>query len=542
MQPPRKRWTRDEFRTFAHPYFAKMRYDVDRSIEDVLFLVQRPPSGVTITRDPRKIAEFYGGPMRKMEDTFDRGFVTKMGFTRRADYVSYTVVILTDEDEYHAYGQTTEQMWRMSGAYYDPRLAVIVAYGDPFSSDTTPARQRRLVLSEFARALQHAYYQGRDDRPVSLWLNLGFASWFGYREGVLAEAQDKTAIDTDALAEVVKIAQDKEERELELHPVIDLLGVRNTADIVLLAKNRAEAQHSSEPAPDRALRAFYMQAALWVHFLHDSQGGRYREPFLKFFQSSMSGLGGLDAFYLAFFQNPQQFRLHRHRHVADLVQKQRSAVGFLKLADLVVQCAGQASLAVAEQFALNQFFGNSRAVDLDEGLAGAGAGGVDRVRDQFLARAAFSENEHAPVGGRHQPQLLPQRLHRNALPDNAELGVAGFLEPVEFEFEPPLLDCVMQHHGNLFDGQRLFEKIESSELGRSHRGFDSAVPRNDHHFRAIGERNFLDPRQRLEAVHARQPDIQQHDIVVVAGQLFETRLPAFHGATGEALVFEHPRQ
>ncbi len=117
---------------------------------------------------------------------------------------------------------------------------------------------------------------------------------------MLAEAQDKTAIDTDALAEVVKIAQDKEERELELHPLIDLIGVRNTSDIVVLAKNRAEAQHSSEPALDRALRAFYMQAALWVHFLHDSQGGRYREPFLKFFQSSMAGLSGLDAFYLAF--------------------------------------------------------------------------------------------------------------------------------------------------------------------------------------------------------------------------------------------------
>lgn len=284
----------------AHPYFSKIRYDVDRSVDGMLFLVQRPAPGVTLTRDPRKIAEFYGAPMRRMEEAFDKNFITKLGLTRRGDYVAYTVCVLTDEDEYHAFGQTTEQIWLLSEAYYEPRLAVIVAFGDPDSPGTTPARQRRLVLSEFARALQHAYFGGRDDRPASLWLNLGFASWFGYREGVLADAQDKAAIDPDALAEIVKIAQDKEERELELHPLLDLVSVKSSSDVLLLAKDRAEAQHSSEPKADRALRAFYRQAELWVHFLHDSQGGRYREPFLKFFQSSMSGLGNLDAFYLSF--------------------------------------------------------------------------------------------------------------------------------------------------------------------------------------------------------------------------------------------------
>src|SRR5206468_8663255 len=86
-----------------------------------------------------------------------------------------------------------------------------------------------------------------------------------------------------------------------LHPLADLLQVKNTSDIVLLAKNRAQdLGEEKEIDVDRALQSFYGQAALWMHFLQDAQGGRWRDPFLKFFQTSMNGLGGLDSFFVAF--------------------------------------------------------------------------------------------------------------------------------------------------------------------------------------------------------------------------------------------------
>ncbi len=289
-----------EKRLARHAYFSKVRFDVDRSVEGSLFLVQRPSVGDPVTLDTRKYADFYGPPMRKIQEAFEKGFTRPFSFARRDDYPVFSVCILENEDEYHAFGQTTEQMWRMSAAYYEPRLKMIVAYGDPYAPDTTPARQRRLILSEFVRALEHAYYLGKDERQSSLWLNLGFASWFGWREGVLAEAKDKTVIDTYLLAQVVKLSQAKEDSALLLHPIIDLMQVRSTSDILLLSKNRAQELGTKEPEIDRALHAFYGQAALWMHFLYDSQGGRYREAFLKFFQSAMNGLGGLDAFYLSF--------------------------------------------------------------------------------------------------------------------------------------------------------------------------------------------------------------------------------------------------
>jgi hypothetical protein len=289
-----------ERRLARHEYFGKARLEVDRSIPDCYFFVQKLPVQVTATRDPRKFADFFGPAVQRMRNAFVKEFAEPLGLQRRPDYVAFAVCILSDEDEYAAFGQKTEQLWRLNAAYYDPRLRLVVAYGDPEGTDRTPALQRRLVYAEFSRALEQAYYGGPDDRPLSLWLSLGFASWNAWRAGVLADAANKEQVDPDLLARVVKISQSKTDREILLYPVVDLLQIRSTGDILQLAKNRAEELKVDPPNVDVLLHAFYDQAALWMHFLHDGQGGRYREPFLKFFQSAMGGMGGLDAFYLSF--------------------------------------------------------------------------------------------------------------------------------------------------------------------------------------------------------------------------------------------------
>ena len=100
-------------------------------------------------------------------------------------------------------------------------------------------------------------------------------------------------------------------------------------------------------------------------------------------------------------RDAQDFGLGPEAHVADFVEEERAAVGLLELADLALMGAGEAAFAVAEEFALDQVFGDGGAVDFDEGLGGAGAHGMDGVRDEFLAGAAFAVDEHAAVGGRH---------------------------------------------------------------------------------------------------------------------------------------------
>ena len=74
----------------------------------------------------------------------------------------------------------------------------------------------------------------------------------------------------------------------------------------------------------------------------------------------------------ALLQEAQQLGLQRERHVADLVEEQRAAVGGLELARGLLGGAGEGARLVAEQLAFEQLLGNGRAVDGDERLLARG--------------------------------------------------------------------------------------------------------------------------------------------------------------------------
>src|SRR5262249_54010138 len=67
--------------------------------------------------------------------------------------------------------------------------------------------------------------------------------------------------------------------------------------------------------------------------------------------------------------------------------------------------AAESALLVAEQLALHQAGGQGGAVDLDERLVPAPAGGVDGPGDQFLAPARLAGGEHRGVGGGDTPDV-----------------------------------------------------------------------------------------------------------------------------------------
>ncbi len=185
------------------------------------------------------------------------------------------------------------------------------------------------------------------------------------------------------------------------------------------------------------------------------------------------------------------------------------AVGLLQLAGLVFGGAGKAALAMPEQLAFDQVFGDGRAIHFDERLGAARAAVVNGVRHQFLAAAALPIDQHPSVSRGHQRQLLPQRLHGNAFADDLQLAPPLFLEALHFQFELALLQRVLHHHHYFFDGERFLQEIECAQLGGLHGGFDGAVAGNDHHHRPAGERDLLQTGQRLQSVHPRQPDVQQ---------------------------------
>ena len=65
-------------------------------------------------------------------------------------------------------------------------------------------------------------------------------------------------------------------------------------------------------------------------------------------------------------QHAQQLHLRRRRHLADLVEEERAAIGQLEAALPPIGGAGERALLVAEDLALEQRLGNRGAVDGDE--------------------------------------------------------------------------------------------------------------------------------------------------------------------------------
>ena len=128
-------------------------------------------------------------------------------------------------------------------------------------------------------------------------------------------------------------------------------------------------------------------------------------------------LAAADAEEFVLGQHPQQPRLQRQRHVADFVEKKRSAVGLLEAADVTARGAGERTGLVAEQFAFQQFRRNRRGVQRDERLARARRFAVQRARHQLLAGAGFAGHQHAQRRLRQAADGAEQRLHRRRVAD-----------------------------------------------------------------------------------------------------------------------------
>ncbi len=94
-------------------------------------------------------------------------------------------------------------------------------------------------------------------------------------------------------------------------------------------------------------------------------------------------------------QEAQQLRLQRQRHVANLIEKQHTAVGGLDLAERLFHRAREGATLIPEQLALQERLGNGGAVDGHPGLRRTLAQGVQRLGETILAaRVGIRANQH----------------------------------------------------------------------------------------------------------------------------------------------------
>jgi len=183
-------------------------------------------------------------------------------------------------------------------------------------------------------------------------------------------------------------------------------------------------------------------------------------------------------------------------------------VGELEFPAFLGRGPREGALLVAEQLALDEFLGDGRAVDLDEGPLGPLALVVDRAGHELLSRAVFTHDEDPGVRRGDDADHLLELEDRLALPDELEGGGDLLLEQLVLFLEPDEVEGVVDKQDDLFQGDGLFDEVEGPELGRLHGRLDRAVAR--HHDDLDLGVLALDELEHLEAVHAGQPDIEQH--------------------------------
>src|SRR5262245_7224272 len=95
----------------------------------------------------------------------------------------------------------------------------------------------------------------------------------------------------------------------------------------------------------------------------------------------------------ALLEHPQKLRLAVQRHLADLVEEERAAIGQLHQALLRRLGVGERPLLVTEQLAFEQGLGDRGAVDFHERRIASRALVVQATRDQLLAGAALTVDQ-----------------------------------------------------------------------------------------------------------------------------------------------------
>ncbi len=127
-------------------------------------------------------------------------------------------------------------------------------------------------------------------------------------------------------------------------------------------------------------------------------------------------------------------------HVADLVEKQRTAVGQQELAAATAPVGARVcARGGTEEFRLEQGFRNGGNTDADERTTGAGRRGVDRVGQQFLAGSGLAGQQYIAIEPRRPPGLVLDPARGRTGTDELREGVLGAplireLTPRRFEF------------------------------------------------------------------------------------------------------------
>ena len=161
---------------------------------------------------------------------------------------------------------------------------------------------------------------------------------------------------------------------------------------------------------------------------------------------------------------------------------------------------------------------------------------MDSASDRLASAARLAGEQHRCGRGRCHVGLLAQSQGGKALAGDLGLSRQLFEQAPVVLLEPLSVQRVAQDQQRLLQRERLLDEIEGAQLGRPDRRVDGAVPRDHHH---LGIRPpFADQLERLQAVHSRQPHVEQDRVVIAAIQFGQTVLGRRRARDAVALITE----
>ena len=176
-----------------------------------------------------------------------------------------------------------------------------------------------------------------------------------------------------------------------------------------------------------------------------------------------------------------------------------------------------------EQLAFDQLLGDGRAIHFDERSVTPIATQMQEMRDELFAGSVLTVNQHPPICGRGELDLLAQCLHGDRVADHHVFLIDLLPQEPVFFLESPLMQGVFYNQQRLLEREGFFDEIKSPQFRGPHGGLNRSMARN--HYDGGQGRNLPNLLQHLQAVHARKPDIEQDDGKVPAREERQALLP-----------------
>ncbi|MBL9077068.1 MAG: hypothetical protein JNL08_06180 [Planctomycetes bacterium] len=275
-----------------HPFFRDVTLDVAAKKPPFLFFVQ----ALVRTEEEKRLQAVVNPVLPHLNEllrVFDETYCQPNGLTMRAGAEQIAIAILGSRGLYDDYARaTSDPSLHQSLAHYNHQLRLAVTYRAGFGS-SDGSEDRHSLLHEVVHALQHAY-STTGAMPKPIWFDEGLAEYRASSTHVARSLREPPLIEHHVYALLYAFAH-PEARKLLL-PLGDLVVPESYAQVVEMARRHAGA---GVPAND-VLSMFYAQSEMVVRFLHEGDGGAYRDGFVRYFKAVQSGASGLQAFQDAF--------------------------------------------------------------------------------------------------------------------------------------------------------------------------------------------------------------------------------------------------